>query len=369
MTKKISFYSLKKTHEEDKEALVRSFGSILDTNWFVLGESLIKFESEFARYTGTRYAVGTGNGYDALKIALKAFDLKPGVEVIVPAHTFTASILAIIHAGLKPHLTDIDPDDYTLDLNQLEDHVNARTRVILPVHIYGIPAKMDLLSEIARRYSLYVAEDFAQSTGGEYKGRKTGSFGDINATSFYPVKTLGALGDGGMITTNREDFYERALQLRNYGMREKYKQVIEGYNSRLDEIQAAFLSVKLKKLDHFIRERKKIAQQYTDSLSDLEKIHLPDYRNASPSYHIFPVRTPERDQLRLHLQKKGIETIVHYPIPPHLQPGLASLGYKKGDFPVTEEICKTELSLPVYPGLIPEEVNYICENIHEFFRR
>ncbi len=363
----IPYYSLEFMHKQIRSEMERSFAKVLDNNWFVLGDSLLNFEKEFSEYIEVKQAIGVGSGYDALKISLVALDLQAQDEVLVPAHTFTATILAIMHAGMKPVLIDADPDTYAIDVAKLEGNINERTRAILPVHIYGNPCNMDRINKVALHHGLYIIEDFAQSVGSDYHGKKTGSLGLVNAASFYPAKAIGALGDGGIITTNDSRIADTARKLRNYGFRDKYNQEMAGFNSRLDEIQASLISIKLKYIEKWIADRKKIALRYIDKISGDHKIRLPFYPdNIKPNYHIFPIRTEKRDQLQAFLDEKGIGTQVHYPLPPHLQQGLKDLGYKKNDFPVTETIAKTTLSLPIYPGLGDHQVDYICEMINEF---
>lgn len=369
MKRSIPFFSLDKIHSEQRESLLLRFRKKLDENWFILGKDLELFESMYADYTGVRYSIGVGNGYDALRISLESLGLKKNDEVVVPSHTFIASVLAVVHAGLKPVLADVNPDTYNLDLKQIDKVHTARTRVIIPVHMYGNPCPMDDIMDFSNISGLQVVEDNAQSVGAACINKKTGSFGTINASSFYPVKGLGALGDGGVITTNSYELAEYCRELRNYGLSGKYKMVRRGFNSRLDELQAAFLQVKLPFIDKWIEERRIIAARYIANFSGIKKIILPVIEEkAEPVYHIFPIRVNNRNQLQQYLKNAGIGTQVHYPIPLHLQPGFKNLGYKKGDFPNTEKISGTVLSLPVYPGLNDDDVDYVSEKIIKFTR-
>jgi len=363
----IPFYSLKKIHQDSKSELLKVFEEVFKNNQFILGEYLDQFEKAFAKYIGTTYAIGVGNGYDGLKIALKSLALNSNNEIIIPAHTFSASISAAIEAGIRPVLVDVDLKTYHINTDLISGTITPETRAIMPVHIYGNPCHMKSIMELADTYQLYLIEDYAQSVGASYNGRQTGSFGNVNVTSFYPTKTLGALGDGGIITTNIKNLNELCRQYRNYGYITKYNLITSGFNSRLDEIQAAFLLYKLKYLDQWQLEKNQIAKRYFQNLSDNEHIILPvERKNVKQAHHIFPIRIHKRNELQQFLTKYGIQTQIHYPIPPHLQPGFKFLSYKKGNFPNTEIICDTELSLPIYPGLNLKHVDLISELIISF---
>jgi len=365
----IPFYSLKKMHEDLKNELKATFDEVINDGWFILGDQLEKFEKKFAEFVQVKYAVGVGNGYDGLKIALRALEFTPEDEIIIPAFTFSASILAALEIHIKPVLVDVDTSSYVIDPDKVAGKITARTRAIMPVHLYGNPCEMGTLAGLAKKHDLFIIEDFAQSVGALYLGQPVGSFGNINATSFYPVKPLGGLGDGGMITTNDLSLRNKCIQLRNYGYGSKYQLDVDGYNSRLDEIQAAFLLRKLKYLEKWNLERKQIADRYIRNLSNIEQIRLP---SNDPKrirvYHIFPILTRKRNDLHHFLNSKGIQTQIHYPIPPHLQPALKFLGYQQGHFPVTENICNQELSLPIYPGLKMGQVDFISEMIQAFIK-
>ncbi len=363
----IPYHSLEKIHQDLKSELNDMFNAVLDESWFILGKYLESFEEKFADFIGVKYAIGVGNGLDALKISLRSLRLNRNAEILIPALTFSASVLAALESQLRPVLVDVDPRNYLIDPDQIDLKLTDRSQAIMPVHLYGNTCEMDRIIRQAENAQLYVIEDYAQSVGALYQGRLTGSFGTINATSFYPIKPLGALGDGGMITTQDAELRDRCIKLRNYGYGSKYKLENNGYNSRLDEIQAAFLLVKMKYVNKWNLERKVIADRYIQNLSGVEQIILPSAgKHNAPSHHIFPIRVQNRDGLRKFLEQNGIQTHVHYPIPPHLQPGLKFLDYKKGDFPITEQICQTELSLPVYSGLSLQQVDLLSEMILSF---
>lgn len=370
MIHNIPYHSLEKTNQEIKKELMDSFRDVVKGNWFILGKYLARFEEAFAKYLEVSYAIGVGNGFDGLKIALRSLPLAQKDEILIPALTFSASILAALETGIHPKLVDINPKSGLLDPKKAEQKLNVNSRAIMPVHLYGNPCDMDAILQMAESVQLYVIEDFAQSVGARYRGKPTGSMGIINATSFYPVKPLGCLGDGGMITTDDPELKDLCARFRNYGYSDKYQLDSTGYNSRLDEIQAAFLSIKLQYIEKWQREREMIAKRYIQNLAGMDKISLLESGiYAKPAYHIFPIRIRARDKLRNFLAEKGIETQIHYPIPPHLQPGLKFLGYKPGDLPATEEFCRTELSLPIYTGLRLQQVDLICEHIVAFFKK
>lgn len=366
----IPYYSLEKIHRDLKSELNDRFNEVLGENWFILGKYLERFEAKFADFIGVKYAIGVGNGFDGLKISLRSLGLAPEDEVLIPALTFSASVLAVLETKLRPRLVDVDPHRYLIDLHQIDQKISNRSRVIMPVHLYGNPCEMDLIIRLAEEAQLHVIEDYAQSVGAQYKGRPTGSFGIINATSFYPVKPLGGLGDGGMITTNDSELRNQCIKLRNYGYESKNQLQLTGYNSRLDEIQAAFLQLKINHVNQWTLKRKQIADRYNHNLSGTGQIILPiKLKNSRPANHIYPILVQKRNELKNFLEEKGIQTQIHYPIPPHLQPGLKFLGYKKGDFPVTEHICQRELSLPIFPGLTPQQVDLVSEMILSFFKK
>jgi dTDP-4-amino-4,6-dideoxygalactose transaminase len=311
-----------------------------------------------------------GNGYDALAIALRSCDVGPGDEVIVPAHTYVATWLAISNCGAT--IIPVDPDPLTLqiDVNRIEEKITSKTKVILPVHLYGYPSDMTSIVAIAQRHSLNVIEDNAQAHGAKWNGKSTGSFGIINATSFYPTKNLGALGDGGAITTDNEELAEFVMQYRNYGFSKKNHCEVAGINSRLDELQASVLSIKLTYLDQWNEQRRTTANQYIKRLREIGDIKLAmPQPGALPVYHLFVIRTSRRDKLKEYLASRQIETMVHYPVPPHLQKPYSSISIKWKDLSLTEEISNTCLSLPLWPGMKTDQVDYVCDSIAAFYSR
>ncbi|HEX6891451.1 MAG TPA: DegT/DnrJ/EryC1/StrS family aminotransferase [Chryseolinea sp.] len=348
------------------EALKRVF----EKNWYILGEELKTFESEYARFTNVRHCIGVGNGYDALSIALKACNLAPGDEVVVPAHTYVATWLAVSRCGGVIVPVEPDPSSLLIDAEKVEEHITPKTKIILPVHLYGHPCDMTKLEQIGSRHSIKIIEDNAQAHGAKWKEKMTGSFGAVNATSFYPTKNLGALGDGGAVTTDSDTIAEFVRQYRNYGFERKNYCEVEGINSRLDEMQASVLSIKLKYLDHWNLERRKLANHYIDRLRNVGDIKLiVPPREALPVYHLFVIRSKKRDKLRAYLDSCQIETTVHYPLPPHLQKPYASLNLKRGSLTLTEEIANTCLSLPLWPGMTTHQVDRVCDCITTFFSR
>lgn len=316
---KVPFLNLKAPYLELQQDLDAAYGRVMESGWYILGQEVEAFEAEFAAYCGTQYCIGVGNGLEALHLILRAMEIGPGDEVIVPANTYIATWLAVSYAGAIP--VPVEPDEKTYNINpkQIEAAITPNTKAILAVHLYGQPANMDLINEIARHYKLKVIEDAAQAHGSRYKGQRVGGLGDAAGFSFYPGKNLGALGDGGAVTTNDYELANKIRLLRNYGSRVKYLNEVKGFNSRLDELQAAFLRVKLTKLDEWNTRRAKVANQYLEKLSCLTDLILPSVPAwAEPVWHLFVVRHPKRFDLEKHLKNSGIGTLVHYPIPPHL---------------------------------------------------
>jgi dTDP-4-amino-4,6-dideoxygalactose transaminase len=348
--------------------VLASIAEVYDKNWFILGKELESFEKSYAEFTNTRFCIGVGNGHDALFIALKVCNIGPGDEVIVPAHTFIATWLAVTKTGAAVRPVDVDPSTFNLDTQMIESAFSMKTRAIIPVHLYGQPCDMSVISSFANQQKIFVIEDNAQAHGATWKGKATGSFGHINGTSFYPVKNLGALGDGGAITTDNELFAKSAMKYRNYGFEQKNVGELQGINSRLDEIQAAVLKIKLDYLQSWNEDRIRLAELYIAMLDGVGDIQLPvTALDAHHVYHLFVMRTSRRDALREYLAAHQVETMIHYPIPPHLQQSYKDLRYKKGDFPVTERIASTSISLPLWPGLSDDQIEYICELIKKFF--
>ncbi|PHN01502.1 DegT/DnrJ/EryC1/StrS family aminotransferase [Flavilitoribacter nigricans] len=365
----VPFLNLEPMHSAIKEEIFQAFESVYNNNWFILGEKLSLFESEYSEFSGTRYSVGVSNGLDALILSLKALGIGEGDEVIVPSNTFFASALAISHSGAKPIFVEPSIDTYNIDPEQIANAVTERTRAIMPVHLYGQACDMAAITEIASIHNLVVVEDNAQAHGCHFAGKTTGSWGHINGTSFYPGKNLGALGDGGMITTDNKELYECAQMLRNYGSKEKYQNEKLGYNMRLDELQAAFLSIKLKNISRWNKQRQEIAGLYDNYLAEESEIITPKtHPDAEHVYHLYVIRTRYRDELKDFLQTKGISTLIHYPIPPHLQNAYKNLKHKLGDFPIAEELSNTSLSLPIWPGMSVEQIGMVSNTISEFFK-
>jgi dTDP-4-amino-4,6-dideoxygalactose transaminase len=365
---KIPFLSFEETNQQVKSEVLAAMERVFDSKWYVLGEEVKNFEKEYADFNHTKYCAGVANGLDALILSLKALGVQQGDEVIVPSNTYIASVLAITYVGATPVFVEPDELTYNIDPEKIQDKISAKTKAIMPVHLYGQACEMDPIMDIAQRNKLFVVEDNAQSQGAAYKGRLAGSFGNINATSFYPGKNLGALGDAGAVTCSDEELVKKIFVLRNYGSQKKYFNEVQGVNSRLDEMQAAVLSVKLKYLNNWTRERRKIASWYMEGLKNVGDLILPvTAENATHVFHLFVVRTKQRDALQEHLIKSGIGTLIHYPVPPHLQEAYQSLNYKKGDFPIAEKIADTCLSLPLYIGLKEEEVKTVCKVIKDFF--
>lgn len=363
----IPFLDLRASYLELKSELDAASERVLNSGWYILGEEVEAFEREFAAYCGARHCVGVGNGLEALHLILRAYDIGPGDEVIVPANTYIATWLAVSYAGATPVPVEPDPQTYNLDPARIEAALTPKTKAILPVHLYGQPADMDPILEIARRHGLKVIEDAAQAHGAKYKGRLAGTLGDAAGWSFYPGKNLGALGDAGAITTDDDKLAERLKMLRSYGSRVKYYHEVKGFNSRLDPLQAAFLRVKLRRLDEWNGRRKSIAARYLAELAGAPDLTLPAVLpEAEPSWHLFVVRHPQRAGLQEHLTKSGVGTLIHYPVPPHLSGAYAELGVTAGTFPVTEEIANTVLSLPMGPHLALEDSGWVARKIKAY---
>jgi dTDP-4-amino-4,6-dideoxygalactose transaminase len=364
----IPFYRFEQMHKPLLPDLEAAAANVIRSGWYILGQEVEAFESAYARFTGSTHVVGVANGLDALTISLRTLGIGVGDEVIVPANTYIASLLAVTHVGATP--VPVEPRESTcnIDPDLIEAHITPRTRAIMPVHLYGQPCEMEAIVAIAERNGLYVIEDNAQSQGARYKGRLTGSWGHINGTSFYPGKNLGALGDAGAISTDDPNLAAKAREWRNYGSAVKYYNKVAGYNSRLDELQAALLRVKLPWLASWNAERDRLANAYTEALQRAGDLLLPQVAEAAePVWHLYTIRTVERDRMKTFLQEKGISTLIHYPVPPHLQKAYRDLGWQQGQFPISEAIASTTLSLPLFPGLTDLELLYVVECIHEFY--
>ena len=364
----IPFLDMKSPYLELKEELDEAYIRIMRSGWYILGEEVEAFEEEFAEYCNAKYCIGVGNGLDALHLILRSYKIGPGDEVIVPANTYIATWLAVSYAGGVP--VPVEPYESTFNINPglVEDAITNRTKAILLVHLYGQPCEMDRISKVAAKYGLKVIEDSAQAQGARYKDRRTGVLGDAAGFSFYPGKNLGAYGDAGAIVTNDPNLAERARALRNYGSKQKYFNEYQGFNSRLDPIQAAFLRAKLPYLDGWNDHRKQVAARYFEGLGDLSDVILPQViQYTEPVWHLFVIRTNNRDKLQQNLEERGIGTLIHYPVPPHL-----SRAYKESNnsrYPITEKLSNTVLSLPMGPHLSELDQNYIIKTIRESLSR
>ncbi|GFE58641.1 DegT/DnrJ/EryC1/StrS aminotransferase family protein [Geobacter sp. AOG1] len=354
---KVPFLDLTSPYLELKDELDAAYQRVMESGWYILGKEVDAFESEFAAYCETKYCIGVGNGLEALHLIVRAYGIGPGDEVIVPSNTYIATWLAVTHAGATPVPVEPVESTYNIDPSLIEQAITPRTKAILVVHLYGQTADMDPINALARKHGLKVIEDCAQAHGARYKGRRAGGLGDAAGFSFYPGKNLGALGDGGAVTTNDPELAERIRVLRNYGSQIKYHNEVVGYNSRLDELQAALLRVKLSRLDEWNDRRRQVAAQYMRELAGQQHLTLPNVPEwAEPVWHLFVVRHAQRDALQKALNEAGIGTMIHYPIPPHLQPAYADHNLNEGNFPISELMAKEVLSLPMGPHLGGEDI-------------
>lgn len=364
MTINIPFLDLRAANNTIRHDLDVAYGRVMDSGWYIMGPELDAFESEFARYSSVKHCVGVGNGLEALHLLLKAYGIGPGDEVIVPSNTFIATWLAVSQCGATP--VPVEPDVATHNINPelIISAITSKTRAIIPVHLYGLTADMDAICQIAKKNGLVVIEDAAQAQGSMYNDRMAGSLGDAAATSFYPGKNLGALGDGGAVLTNDDEIARRVRMLRNYGSTVKYHHDLSGFNSRLDEMQAAFLRVKLRVLDKWNEHRRTIAKDYLSGLldSDIDMPVVPDY--ANPVWHLFVIRSKKRDKLKNYLEDAGVATVIHYPIPPHKQECYAGGSFK--GLPIAEQLANEVLSLPISPTLERDEAQRVIEVIRRF---
>ena len=362
----IPFVSFKPIEDELNNELYAAFERVYNASWYISGKEGERFEQAFAQYCSTRYCVGCGNGLDALTLALRALGIGKGDEVLVPSNTYIATALAVTYVGAKPVFVEPDIRTYNIDVNRIKDMITPRTKAIIPVHLYGQPAEMKEVMSIAEKSGLMVVEDCAQAHGAAYHGQTVGSFGDASGFSFYPGKNLGALGDAGAVVTDNEEIAKKIRALGNYGSDYKYHHIYQGYNSRLDEIQAAFLQVKLAHLERMNQERRRIARRYIEEIEN-EHIILPYVIDGvKPVWHIFAIRCERRDELADYLSSFEIMTNRHYPIPIHLQKAYADLNIREGELPIAEEISKTELSIPMYYGLSDDDISFIIEKINLF---
>ena len=365
MTRKIPFATVERIHTQHSEELQQAYENVMRNNWFIGSAPCEEFEVEFARYCGTKYGIGCGNGLDALMLSLRAMDIGEGDEVSIPSFTFIATALAVVYAGATPVFVEVDPETALIDPSLIEAAITDKTKAIIPVHLYGQMAPMDQICAIAKKFGLKVLEDAAQSHGAVYQGKHAGSWGDTGCFSFYPGKNLGALGDAGGVVTNDAQLATIIRAIGNYGTEKKYVHDYMGVNSRLDTLQAAFLRVKLRYLDVWCAERREIAGRYLTEI-DNPKIKLPVVKHGTPVWHLFVVRCKERDRLQAYLEENGIGTNIHYPIPMHEQKAFASYNLPHGSFPIAEELASTVLSIPMFNGMTQEEVSQVIEVINKF---
>lgn len=363
---KVPFVSFKVMERELEDDLRNSFERVFSNSWYIDGKEDENFEKSFAQYCTTDYCVGCGNGLEALVLALKTLGIQSGDEVIVPSNTYIATALAVTYVGATPIFVEPDIRTYNIDPTKIEEKITNKTKAIMPVHLYGQPCDMDPIMKIAKKYNLYVVEDCAQAHGATYKGKTIGSFGEISGFSFYPGKNLGALGDAGACVTSNAEFATKIKALGNYGSDYKYHHIYKGNNSRLDEMQAAFLSAKLPHLDRMNEERRRIASRYLNEIKN-SKFELPFVlADTNPVWHIFAIRCEQRDELAKYLEESGISTNRHYPIPMHLQKCYEDLDIKEGELPIAEKISKTQLSIPMFYGMTEEQIDYVIEKLNNF---
>lgn len=362
----VKFLDMSLMHNKIKKEIMQAIEKVYDSNWYILGKEVELFEQEFANYCGVNYCIGVGNGLDALHLILRGYDIGKGDEVIVPSNTYIATALAVSYAGATPVFVEPNDKTYNIDANLIEKAITDKTKAIMAVHLYGQPCDMDAINDIAKKYNLKVIEDNAQSQGATYKERKTGSLGDAAGISFYPGKNLGALGDAGAVTTNNKELADKIRTLRNYGSNKKYYNEYKGYNSRLDEIQAAILRVKLKYLDECNEYRRRIANTYLNNITN-KNIMLPSVDNSTnPVWHQFIIRCSNRDRLQKHLESEGISTMIHYPVPIHKQKAYEEYNNMIGKFPISERMADEILSLPIYPEMSKSDIEKVIESINKY---
>lgn len=363
---KVPFLNFEPMHNLISDEIIEAFKKVFARNWFILGQSVEDFEQEFSKYCGAGYCISCGNGLDALCLILRGYDIGKDDEVIVPSNTYIATALAVSYVGAKVVFVEPDIKTFNIDVNKIETAITNKTRAIIAVHLYGRPAEACKIKVLCEKYNLKLIEDAAQAHGATLEGKKTGNLGDAAGFSFYPGKNLGALGDGGAIVTNDAALAHKVRAIRNYGSIKKYYNEYTGVNSRLDEIQAEFLRVKLKYLDMWNDDRRTSAKQYLERINN-SKIILPCVSSVEESiWHVFAIRTIYRDELEEYLKSRGIGTLIHYPVPIHLQKAYQDLGYKAGDFPIAEEISNTVLSLPLWYGMSEEDINYVVDTINQW---
>ncbi|MBK8551325.1 MAG: DegT/DnrJ/EryC1/StrS family aminotransferase [Ignavibacteria bacterium] len=365
----IPFIDFKKLHDPIKEEINTAIQKIIDNNSFILGKAVSDFENEFAKAHDVKHCIGVSSGTDANHLALWALGIKAGDEVIIPANTFIATAWGATLCGATPVFVDCDSESYNIDPKKIEEIITPKTKAIVAVHLYGQPAEMEELKKIADKHNLFLIEDAAQSHIAEYKGRKIGGLSRVASFSFYPGKNLGAFGEGGAVTTNDDEIALKVKMLRDHGSVKKYYHESYGHNYRMEGIQGAVLGVKLKYLKDWTQKRRAAAKKYIELLKDVKQIKLPsELSDLSHVYHLFVIQTPDRDNLQKFLNENEISNGLHYPIPLHLQKCFEHLGYKKGDFPVTEKLADECLSLPMFPHLTDEQIEFVCNKIKEFYK-
>ncbi|HOW35787.1 MAG TPA: DegT/DnrJ/EryC1/StrS family aminotransferase [Candidatus Omnitrophota bacterium] len=367
---KVTFIDFTKQNKDIEKEVEKGFKQVIKDASFILGKDVARFEKEFSQYCGVSYGIGVNSGTDALHLAVRALDIGPGDEVILPSFTFIATALAVSYTGAKTVFADIAEDTYNIDPQKIEKLITKKTKAIIAVHLYGQSADMEEIQKIAKKYNLKIIEDSAQAHGALYRGKKIGSSGDVACFSFYPTKGLGAYGDGGMVITQDKSIYEKVLMLRDYGRVGRYNHVVKGYNSRLDTLQAIVLSAKLKHLDQWNKMRTEVAARYCRILSGIEGIKAPTIKNdRTHTFQTFAIRVKgKRDKVCEGLKAKGVTSLIHYPIPLHLQEAYKELGHKKGDFPVSEMVAGEILSLPMFPHMRKNQVEYVCSSIKDLMK-
>lgn len=365
---KIPYLNLECIHEPLKEELDQVYRNVLGNQWFIQGKYCKEFEKDFADYCGAKHCIGVGNGLDAIRIILQAMDISEGDEVIVPANTFIATVLAITYVGAMPVFVDADLETYNIDLDKIEEKITSRTKAVIVVHLYGHVVDVERLNVLKRKYGIKIIEDAAQGHGAMLGSKRAGALGDAAAFSFYPGKNLGALGDGGAVVTSDEELADKVRAIANYGSKEKYVHIYKGCNSRLDELQAGFLKVKLPHLEDWNEERRRIARRYNEEIQN-DKLKLPEWEGGKDHvFHIYPILCENREELVAYLNEKGIATNVHYPTPIYKQESYVEFEAEQNNYPVTSQICSQEVSIPLFPGLKEEEQAYIITCLNEYGR-
>jgi dTDP-4-amino-4,6-dideoxygalactose transaminase len=368
--REIPFLDMKPQYQELKEEFDQAYQRVMESGRYILGREVEAFEQEFSAYLGSKHCVGVGNGLDALQLILMGYGIGSGDEIIVPANTYIASWLAVSCTGAVPVPVEPDSETHNINPHLIEKAITPHTKAIMPVHLYGQPVEMEIIWQVAGQHGLKIVEDAAQTHGGKYRDRMAGNLGDAAGFSFYPSKNLGAFGDAGAVVTNDDELADKVRVLRNYGSGVKYYNEVKGHNSRLDPLQAAFLRVKLRHLDEWNKRRERIANHYLNNLRltpDLGLPHVPE--GVIPVWHLFVIAHPKRDRLQAYLKERGVGTLIHYPVPPHLSEAYKELGCHDGDFPITEKMANTFLSIPIGPHLSVEDADYVIEKICEFCRK